>query len=41
MVNLMKLEFVKDKTDIIINDFIFYTLASVYFIIKFQSFIIT
>jgi len=31
----------KDKTDIIIADFILYSLASVYFIFKFQSFIIS
>ena len=33
--------FVKDKSDIIIADFTMYSLASVYFILKFQSFIIS
>jgi hypothetical protein len=33
--------FVKDKSDIILADFIMYSLASAYFILKFQSFIIS
>jgi len=38
---LDEINFVKDKSNIIIADFILYSLASVYFILKFQSFIIS
>ena len=42
MITICKLQtLMKDKTNIIYNDFIMYSLASVYFITKFQSFFIS
>jgi len=36
----MKMNIVRDRTKLLVTDFTFITLASVYFIIRFQSFII-
>jgi len=36
----LNMNIVRDRTKLLLNDFTFMTLASVYFIIRFQSFII-
>jgi len=38
--NAMKMNIVRDRTKLLVTDFTFITLASVYFILQFQDFII-